>query len=473
MASDAPAIVWFRNDLRLSDNPALHNASTEGAVLPLYIWNPEETPKLGGASKVWLHHSLEKLQDSLKQKGCDLIIRTGNPAEELKKVIDESSAQAVYCNRRYQPDQADNDASLCRELRSSGVKVHTYKSYLLAEPTEIQNQKGLAFLVFTPFWKHCLTKIQPGPSLPEPTRLTPPSSKLQTLQVEDLNLLPDKDWPIGIEKSWETGEKAAQQSLKKFVADASRTYSVDRDFPAKSGTSRLSPHLHFGEITPRQIWNAFEVSGMENWKTSQYVAEIGWREFSYHLLNAYPQTVHSPLRNQFKSFPWIQNDDHLKAWQKGQTGYPIVDAGMRELWETGWMHNRVRMVVASFLVKHLLINWTEGANWFWDTLVDADLASNTQGWQWTAGCGADAAPYFRIFNPTSQAQKFDPNGEYIHKWVPELRGLHAPQLFEPWNVSEMELALAGVQLGVNYPHPIVDHSEARNRALAAYKTIQS
>ena len=473
MESDPPAIVWFRNDLRLSDNPALHHAVKTGSILPIFIWDPDHDPQMGSASKVWLHHSLTRLKKSLSDKGSKLIIRSGNPSEILEDLISETSATAVYWNRRYEPSNVKQDDEVEKKLKSSNIEVNTFKSYLLAEPPETQNQKGLAFLVFTPFWKHCLQKIEPGTPLKEPSKLIPCHLSLESEDISSLQLLPDIRWPEGIKTSWIFGEKAAQQNLRGFVKQAAHQYSLHRDFPAKAGTSRLSPFLHFGEISPRQIWSAFENSDLKEWKTSQYIAEIGWREFSFHLLHAYPQTVSTPLRNQFKSFPWSENKNHLRAWQKGETGYPIVDAGMRQLWETGWMHNRVRMIVASFLVKHLLINWTVGAKWFWDTLVDADLASNTQGWQWTAGCGADAAPYFRIFNPTTQAKKFDPQGEYIHRWVPELRGLDTPHLFEPWNVPEMELSMAGIKLGMNYPKPIVDHVEARNRALEAYKTIQS
>ena len=473
MNSDHASVVWFRKDLRLSDNPALFHAVKAEKVIPLYIWNSEEEPALGGASKFWLHHSLLKLQESLEQKGSPLIIRQGEPLEILQEILTTTSAKTLHWNRRYEPEVVDQDEEIEQSLKEAGYGIQTYKSYLLAEPTEIQNLKGLAFQVFTPFWKHCLKKIQPGSPLPEPISIRNAGVEIRSDTVDDLQLLPKINWTKGISSNWEMGEKAAQQKLQDFLSHAARGYSRNRDYPAITGTSRLSPHLHVGEITPRQIWNAFEESGMEEWKSSQYIAEIGWREFGYHLLHAYPHTTHIPLRNQFKSFPWIDNPQHLQAWQQGLTGYPIVDAGMRELWHTGWMHNRVRMIVASFLVKHLLINWTEGAKWFWDTLVDADLASNTQGWQWTAGCGADAAPYFRIFNPTTQGAKFDPGGKYIHKWVPELKGLQPPALYEPWNVSKMELAMAGVELGVNYPKPIVDHVEARGRALAAYKTIQS
>jgi len=474
MKHEKTTIVWLRNDLRLTDNPALFHAAEKGHVIPVFIWSPEiNSTTLGAASKWWLHHSLQALQTNLKEKGCPLILRMGYPQAVLSKLAEETEADAIYWNRRYEPTLVDLDIRAEKELSEQNIEVKTWKANLLAEPIEIQNQMGLPFQIFTPFWKHCLKKLNPDEPLPSPRKLTPASSAITKLQLEDLALLPKEQWYREMNQCWNPGETGAMKNLQSFVKSAVKDYRRMRNFPALPGTSKLSPHLHFGEISPRQVWYILAHLELPNWKESQFLSEIGWREFSYHWLHSYPHIVDTPFRPYFKAFPWDNNPEHLQAWQEGRTGYPIVDAGMRELWATGWMHNRVRMIAASFLVKHLLIDWRKGAEWFWDTLVDADLACNTQGWQWTAGCGADAAPYFRIFNPTSQSTKFDPDGNYIRKWVPELKNLDPPHLFEPWNAPENILARSGVQLGENYPYPIVDHTMARNRALAAYKSINS
>jgi len=457
-------IVWFRSDLRIKDNPALSEADKDGRVIPVFIWAPEEEDMSpGSATRWWLHQSIKSLTESLEKLGATLALKKGGSIINLKKLAKDTGAKGVYWNRRYEPMIRRRDDEIACQLRQAGLTVKTFKASLLAEPEEIENKSGLPFKVFTPFWKQCLKKLNSSTPLPAPPKVETPKVSFKTTELSELNLEPEQDWAHGMNEVWTPGERGASSALKLFINDSFNDYANIRNFPNTKGTSRLSPHLRFGEISPRQIMHSLEQSGQAHWKESHYLSEIGWREFGYHLLYHFPHTVREPLRPQFNRFPWKENSPQLLAWQKGQTGYPLVDAGMRELWATGWMHNRVRMVVASFLVKHLLIHWRHGADWFWDTLVDADLASNTQGWQWTAGSGADAAPYFRIFNPTTQAIKFDPEGDYIRKWVPELRHMSAPDIFEPSKVDR----------GLNYPNPIVDHSDARDRALKAYKNTKA
>ena len=474
LKSEDPIIVWFRNDLRVSDNPALAEASKRAKVVPIYIHDPQDGSSfpLGAASKWWLHNSLDALSHRLKKLGCPLLLRKGKTKDILLGLAKETGAKVVHWNTRYLHHEVDMDSDISGKLEALGIEVCSYPGFLLSEPWEIHNQSGFAFKVFTPFWKHCLEKLNPATPLPAPIAVESMENPPQSQAIEDLGLFPKIEWYGGMDEFWNPGESGAQANLASFIADIFRAYSSSRDIPGTRGTSRLSPHLHFGEISPRQIWHALKGTGIIGWKNSQFLAEVGWREFAYHLLHAFPETTCHPLRPEFQHFPWEPDDRLLHAWQKGMTGYPLVDAGMRELWATGWMHNRVRMVVASFLIKHLLQDWREGAKWFWDTLVDADLASNTLGWQWTAGCGADAAPFFRIFNPTSQAQKFDPRGTYIHKWIPELRSLKPPALFEPWKVPPLELGMAGIELGKTYPVPVVNHPEARQKALDAYEATK-
>ena len=463
MSTGFTTIVWFRFDLRISDNAALYAASQNGPVIPLFIWSPsEEDFAPGAASKWWLHSSLTKLEKSLDRIGGKLILKTGTALEALKSVLQQTGAQAVFWNRRYEPITCKRDKLISTELKKAGIEVKTFKANLLSEPDEIENKTGRPFKVFTPFWKECLKRLNPPAPLDPPKQISGHTGSIKSQRLTELNLEPVPDWAEGMRNNWNPGEAGASQNLKLFIRNASRDYSEARNFPDRSGTSRLSPHLRFGEISPKQIWHSIKDSGEPKWKESHFLSELGWREFGYHLLHHFPHTVKEALRPAFNRFPWADNPKHLRAWQLGQTGYPFVDAGMRELWTTGWMHNRVRMVVASFLVKHLLIHWRHGADWFWDTLVDADLASNTQGWQWTAGCGADAAPYFRIFNPTTQAKKFDPNGDYIRRWVPELRHLSVPEIFEPSTSVDEHL----------YPKPLVNHSQARTRALKAFEKIK-
>ena len=475
-------ILWLRLDLRLADNPTLHMALKRGGpVVPVFIWSPdEEAPwQPGGASRWWLHQSLAALVARLRAAGSRLVIRRGPTLEALRALVKETDACAVYWNRRYEPAVIARDAKVKEALRGEGLAVESFNAALLHEPWTIQNQSGKPFQVFTPFWRKCLAQPDPAEPLPAPKKLPAPAVWPKSLTLDELELEPRLKWAEGFRAVSQPGEAGAADSLKKFLEQAFDNYSDQRNRPDVAGTSRLSPHLHFGEISPRQVWHGLVRMASKRglpvgaWRSSQFLAEVGWREFAHHLLFHFPQTPTEPLRADFKKFPWRMNATWLKAWQRGRTGFPIVDAGMRELWATGWMHNRVRMIVASFLVKDLLISWEEGARWFWDTLVDADLAQNTLGWQWTAGCGADAAPYFRVFNPVSQGEKFDPNGDYVRRWCPELAKLPGKWLHKPWQAPSETLAYAGVELGRDYPEPIVSHAIAREVALEAFARTKS
>ena len=473
----AATVVWFRQDLRLADNPALAAAVERGgAVVPVYVWAPEEEGEWapGGASRWWLHQSLGRLAEELAARGSRLIIRRGPSLEALRAVVAETGAGSVQWNRRYEPAVIERDAKVKEALRGDGLAADSHNGALLFEPWTIENKSGKPFQVFTPFWKTCLAAGEPAAALAAPGSLRAPAAWPGGLALADLELEPKLNWAAGFRPAWTPGEAGAVKSLEKFLATAFEGYSGLRNRPDVAGTSRLSPHLHFGEMSPRQVWQALRAMGVRRklpeavWRGSQFLAEIGWREFAHHLLFHFPRTVTEPLRAEFRNFPWRENAEWRRAWERGRTGYPIVDAGMRELWHTGWMHNRVRMIVASFLVKDLLLPWQTGARWFWDTLVDADLASNTLGWQWTAGCGADAAPYFRVFNPVSQGEKFDPAGDYVRRWVPELGRMPAEWIHQPSAAPEAVLRRAGVELGGNYPAPLVSHAIAREVALEAY-----
>jgi deoxyribodipyrimidine photo-lyase len=476
------SIVWFQLDLRLADNPALHAAVKRGApIVPIFIHVTDEVAPWppGGASRWWLHQSLRSLDTSLRGLASKLIIRRGPTLEALELLIRETGAAAVFWNRRYEPAVIRSAEKIKASLLARGLQVESFNGALLHEPWMIQNQAGRPFQVFTPFCKHCLNQLDPAIPLVKPKHLPAPRTWPKSLSLEELKLEPHINWAGGLRETWEPGENGAKSGLGRFLSVSFDNYSERRNRPAVRGTSRLSPHLHFGEISPRQIWHGIaRMAGkrglsVNQWRSSQFLAEIGWREFSHHLLYHFPRTPVEPLRAPFKQFPWRKNAAWLKAWQKGRTGYPLVDAGMRELWATGWMHNRVRMIVASFLVKDLMLSWREGARWFWDTLVDADLAQNTLGWQWSAGCGADAAPYFRIFNPVSQGRKFDPHGGYVRRWCPELAKLPDKWLHEPRCAPGEILAKAGVVLGQNYPHPIVSHAIAREVALEAFAGLKA
>ncbi|MDZ7735861.1 MAG: deoxyribodipyrimidine photo-lyase [Gammaproteobacteria bacterium] len=477
----ATVIVWLRQDLRLADNPALRAAYERGgAVIPAYIWAPAEEGNWapGSASCYWLHQSLLSLNAELEKAGSRLIIRQGGSLEELDKLIRETGADAVYWNRRYEPAARQRDADIKNRLCSRGVTVESYNGNLLFEPSGILNKQGRPFKVFTPYWRHCRLQGEPEPPLPAPRSLRAPENWPLSVSLKKLQLEPSVDWTAGIRGTWNFGATGARRALRDFLRDGIEHYAAQRDYPGIRGVSRLSPRLHFGEISPRQVWSAVRDHGSGKGRLSEskhaeaYLRQLGWREFGQYLLFHFPHIPDAPFNDDYRNFPWQWDTSLLRLWQRGETGYPIVDAGMRELWHTGYMHNRVRMIVASFLVKDLLVHWLEGARWFWDTLVDADLANNTLGWQWAAGCGADAAPYFRIFNPTRQAQRFDPDGTYIRRWLPELKRLPDKDLPRPWEAGAASLNKASVVLGKTYPEPIVDHQQARAKALAALKTIR-
>ncbi len=476
-----PVIYWFRQDLRLNDLPALIAAVASGRpVLACYILD-EESPGLwqpGAASLAWLHHSLRALSLDIKALGGHLHLARGHPDKILRDLATQTGASAVYCSRQYEPWARTLEDRLTSSLGEISVELRSYAGSLLWEPNTIKTQAGGAFKVFTPFWRKC--KAMPAPLAP--LEISGPISWYQynthLAESDAWNLLPaDFGWIHPWSKQWQPGEKGATQALATFLREGIVQYSEGRDHPARNATSLLSPHLHFGEISPRTVYHCaapkIASTPASETEAAKFLSELGWREFSHHLLFHFPDIPERDFKSAFEKFPWIGSPQSLTSWQRGETGYPLVDAGMRELLQTGYMHNRVRMVAASFLCKHLLIDWRAGERWFWDRLVDADLANNACGWQWVAGSGADASPYFRIFNPTAQAQKFDKEGVYIRRWVPELSALSDRYLHQPWTAPTEVLKRCGIALGKNYPLPIVDHRQARESALAAYADTKS
>ncbi|MDF1797035.1 MAG: deoxyribodipyrimidine photo-lyase [Coxiellaceae bacterium] len=465
-------IHWFRQDLRLNDNPGLSAAAQQGAVLPLYIFDDINAGKnaMGAASRCWLHHSLLQLQASLDGK---LLIQSGDPLSVLRTLVKKYHIDAVFWNRCYEPWQIKRDKQIKIELEALGVSVKTYNGSLLWEPWEIEKKSGGNYKVFTPFYrKGCLQAMPPREPIAKPKKLNVIPHKDSDTPLDSLSLLPDHAWAESMMADWQVGEQSAQKQLKHFIKQGLSDYAEGRNFPAAAKISRLSPHLHWGEVSPNQVWYTIRALKSDR-NTDCFLSEMGWREFSYSLLYYYPSLPHKNLQTKFDAFAWRKSKKLLTAWQRGMTGYPIIDAGMRELWQTGFMHNRVRMIVASFLIKNLLIHWREGESWFWDCLVDADLASNSASWQWVAGCGADAAPFFRIFNPVTQGKKFDAGGDYTRRYVPELSGLPNKYLHSPWIAPTDVLQQAGIELGETYPKPIVDLSITRQRALDAYKNVKS
>lgn len=473
------SIYWFRDDLRLTDLPGLQAAANAGPVLPVFVLDPDlgDPWTLGGASRWWLHHSLKALQTALSEQGIELILRTGKPAAVLATLAKEINAKTVHCSRHYQPWSHELEVSVRDALADVGATLKRFPGTLLHEPEDVATGGGTPFKVFTPFWRAC--NRRPEPSLPaEIPTLLAISTATHSEDLRDWHLTPSQpNWAYGWNDLWTPGEAGAQSALSEFLSQHVSNYGDGRDIPAEPNTSRLSPYLRFGNLSPRQVWHAAQGAKRGRPETSEsidkFLSEIGWREFCYHLLFHFPTMPDEAFNPKFSFFPWGEDTERLKAWQAGKTGYPFVDAGMRELWHTGFMHNRVRMVVASFLTKHLLLNWREGEAWFWDCLLDADLASNACSWQWVGGSGADASPYFRIFNPIAQGEKFDKSGGYTRRWVPELSGLPDKYLHKPWEAPDDVLLAAGVSLGDTYPEPIVDHKTAREEALSAYATLKA
>lgn len=478
----APSIVWFRNDLRLADNPALiHAAAGDAPVLCVYVLDGSSAVRAnGGAARWWLAGSLRSLKADLQRLGADLVILRGDPASVITELARTTDAKAVYWNRRYAKSETDIDASIKTRLTTAGVEARSFNAHLLNEPWTITSKTGAPLKVFTPYWRAVLAKGSPAAPVPGPGRINGYTGVLpDSLPLDSLGLEPTSpDWAGGMRAEWTRGESGAQARLERFLDQGMAGYGEARNRPDLPSTSKLSPHLRFGEISIRQCWHAAvqaHASGQSKASEADletFLKELVWREFSYHLLHHNPNLAEANYSPRFDSFPWRDDAASLKAWQRGMTGYPIVDAGMRELYATGWMHNRVRMIVGSFLVKHLLTDWRRGEEWFWDTLVDADPASNAASWQWVAGSGADAAPYFRIFNPILQGEKFDPQGAYVRKWVPELASLPNSVIHQPWTAPTLILGGAGVQLGKNYPRPVVAHDMARDRALGAFKSLK-
>jgi deoxyribodipyrimidine photo-lyase len=474
-------LVWFRRDLRLADNPALTAAAEQhGKLLLVYVDSREEEGDwtAGAASCWWLHRSLASLDSALAAHGQRLLLFRGRAGEVLARLAGEHDLDAVYWNRLYDPALTARDAEVKAALKRAGIAARSFRAGLLLEPWEIETGAGKPYRVFTPFWRACQALLPPAAPIPAPREL-PPGIGTGTpamLMLDELGLEPRIPWYEGIADAWTPGEEAAQTRLEEFCSEVLKDYAKGRDVPARAGTSRLSPHLHYGELSPRSIWHRIQAevgARGAHGGAEAFLRELGWREFAHHVLFHFPHTPQAPLNEKFADFPWRPGYEALlEAWQRGRTGLPIVDAGMRELWQTGWMHNRVRMIVASVLVKNIRAPWLDGARWFWDTLVDADLANNTLGWQWSAGCGADAAPYFRIFNPVRQGEKFDPDGEYVRRFVPELASVPDKWVHQPWTLPREEAERVGFRIGRDYPEPVIDLKESRAEALAALAVMK-
>ncbi len=460
-------IVWFRHDLRLADNPALAAAVQTGLpILPVYILDDETSGVRapGAASRWWLHHSLAALDADLRAMGSRLVLRRGPAEAVLADLVARCGARAVHWNRLYEIAARERDARIKQAMTDGGIAAASHKANLLFEPWEVKTNAGEPFKVFTPFWRACRLLEPPARPLPRPDRLASPPAWPASDPLDSWRLLPRKpDWAGGLRDNWTPGEAGALDRLHRFVDATLPAYRDERDLPARPSTSRLSPHLAFGEVSPRQVWHA-ATAREPSASTEKFLAEVGWREFSNNLIFHFGDLARHNFRRDFDAFPWAPEDERVEAWRRGRTGYPIVDAGMRELWTTGWMHNRVRMIVASFLTKDLMVDWRVGESWFWDTLVDADAANNPAGWQWVSGSGADAQPYFRVFNPVLQGEKFDPDGAYVRRWVPEIASLPASVIHKPWTAQDSQAR--------KYPQPVVDHAQARDRALAAFRSLK-
>jgi deoxyribodipyrimidine photo-lyase len=474
-------IVWFRQDLRLHDNPALAAALARGGwVLPVYILCDQEQDDwpAGGASRWWLHQSLSALQAAMHQRGSRLLLRRAAALDVISELVRQSGADAVYWNRRYEPAGIARDSAVKQALRGNDIVTASFNGALLAEPWDVRSPSDKSYRVFTPFKKRLLECIAIPSALALAAQLPAPPRWPDSCALEALELLPTVQWYRAMSGYWQPGESGANRRAAEFLTRPMSDYAAARDTPAIDATSRLSPHLHFGEISVRQLWRDAQSAAKRQrleesaWHASTFASELIWREFAHHLLYHHPRTALEPLDQRFERFPWRADDSTQRIWQRGLTGFPIVDAGMRQLWALGWMHNRVRMIVASMLIKNLGQPWLQGARWFWDTLVDADLAANTLNWQWSAGCGADAAPFFRIFNPVTQGEKFDPDGEYVRRWVPELAALPAQYIHVPHLAPPQVLRAAGVRIGATYPAPLVDLKQSRQQALAAYRAMR-
>jgi len=481
VSSSQPIIVWFREDLRLSDNPALHAAASMGApIVCVYVLEDagDGRRELGGASRWWLHHSLDALSQSIAGKGGQLMLAQGNAKEIIPRLAEETAACGVHWNRRYDAAGIETDKAIKSQLKESGIRADSFNGRLLTEPWEITTGSGGYYKVFTPYWK----SLRSSYSAPEP--LAPPTSfarpDVASEDLSDWGLLPTApNWAKAFPDCWKPGEAGAAERLDKWLDTAINNYDDNRNRPdIDDSTSGLSPHLRWGEISPVQVWRCvrgrmedgrYKIDDDAAWT---FLSEIAWREFSYVLLYHNPDLARENYNGDFSHMPWREDDADYERWTSGNTGFPIVDAGMRQLWEIGWMHNRVRMIVGSFLTKHLLLPWQKGEDWFWDTLVDADPAANAAGWQWVAGSGADAAPYFRVFNPITQGSKFDASGAYVRRWCPELKGLPDKYLHSPWEAPEDVLKKAGITLGETYPRPMIEHTAGRQRALDAYDTLK-
>ncbi|MGJ8655589.1 MAG: cryptochrome/photolyase family protein [Akkermansiaceae bacterium] len=474
-------IIWLRKDLRLNDHPGFAYAIQQGyQIIPVFIWDDAEHRwQDGAASRWWLHHALKDLEGQIEELGGKLIIHElgssnterdrGKFSAEVMEIFRGYEADAIYWGRRYEPEIIERDKRLKYDLTEEGYEVKSFNTHLLLEPHTIKNKSGSHFKVFTPYWKHCLThSIAPVIEISAKEWAEVQWGEMPSPDcVDDLDLLPEIPWDEEFYEYWGPTRKEGLARLSEMVESKAGDYDKMRDIPSVDGTSQLSPYLQWGQVSAREVYHAFGGSYNDTVEKG-YLRQLFWREFSYHLLFHAPHSVERPLRPEYENFPWKAKEKYLTAWQKGETGFPIVDAGMRQLWQTGWMHNRVRMIVGSFLVKHLLQDWREGASWFWDTLVDADLANNTMGWQWIGGCGADASPYFRIFNPIIQGEKFDPDGEYVRRYCPELKDVPSKYIHKPWEMPELELVAAGVTLGKTYPQPVISHEDGRASALDAY-----
>jgi deoxyribodipyrimidine photo-lyase len=470
---DSPVIVWFREDLRLADHAALRAAVDTGQpILPLYILDDSDPWPPGGAARWWLHRSLASLALDVETRGGRLVLRRGSQVEIVPRLVAATGANQVFTGGMTAPTARSGDRAIAACLATRGVRFHRLRTATLFGPHQVKTKAGGPYGVYTPFARACLALPTPREPLPAPERF-PCAPPCPSDRLEDWHLLPTcPDWAAGLRETWVPGETGARHRLDRFLAGPVADYAARRDIPASESTSMLSPHLRFGEISAARVFHAVRTRAAGE-GANKFVAELLWREFSHHLLWNHTELPETPLRPAFDSMPWRDDPVGLEAWRRGRTGIPIVDAGMRQLWQTGWMHNRVRMIVASFLVKHLLVDWRQGQAWFWDTLVDADLANNAASWQWVAGCGADAAPFFRIFNPVLQGQKFDPDGAYVRRFVPELGSLDARHIHSPWTAPADALAEAGIALGSDYPWPVVDLAEGRKRALAAFHGLPS